>query len=131
MIAQILMARPDGRNVRRAAVRAMAAVDLLLDEIGCDLIVELAVKPVDKSARFGAWQGLARKQLEAARLAVALRGLVEIFGDGVGASDIGRPPYSGAVTATATAFPAGSWLLRRAAVQSGPPSIGFSATVAA
>ena len=55
MIAQILMARPDGRNVRRAAVRAMAAVDLLLDEIGCDLIVEFAVKPVDKPARLGAW----------------------------------------------------------------------------
>ena len=61
MIAQVLVAGPDRRGVGRAAVRTVAAIDLLLDEIGSDLVVKLAMKPVDEPARFGAWQGLARK----------------------------------------------------------------------
>ena len=51
-------------------------------------MVELAVEPVDEPAHLGTGHGLAGEELEASGgLAFAAHGLVEIFGDGVGAGN--------------------------------------------
>src|SRR5262249_61662919 len=83
MIAQVLVAGAHRLGIWRAA-RAVAAVDLLLDQIGGDLIVGLAVGPVHHPARLGAGPGVAGGGGEASgRRSPAPYGLVEVFRDGV------------------------------------------------
>src|SRR5262249_20699790 len=65
MIAQIFVAGAHRLGIWRAAARAVTPVDLLLNQVGRHLIVELAVEPVHQPARLGARQGLAWEQLEA------------------------------------------------------------------
>src|SRR5580704_5545884 len=77
MIAQVLMARPDRRDVGRAGVRVVTPVYLLINEIGGHLLVELAVEPVHEPARLGAGRRIPWEKLKAAGNAVDLYGLAK------------------------------------------------------
>src|SRR5262245_61466785 len=64
MIAQILTARPHGLHVGRGAARPEPPVDFLLDEIAGDLVVELAVEPIDETPLLGLRRLVAREGME-------------------------------------------------------------------
>ena len=89
MIAQILMARAHRLHVGRGALRAESPKHLLLDEIGGDLVVELAMEPVDQPPRLRPRPRIAGEQPETRRVSARPAGhhVAQIFGDRVGADD--------------------------------------------
>src|SRR5262245_6757101 len=66
VVAEVLVPGPDRLDIGRAAARREAAIDLLVDEIGRYLVVQLAVEPVDEAPRLRAGKRIAGKRPESA-----------------------------------------------------------------
>src|SRR6185312_9432897 len=84
MITQILVPGPHRLHVGRGALRAETPEHLLVDEIGRDLLVELAVEPIGEPSCLGSRRRLARERLEQPGIAL-IGGIAQIFGNGISA----------------------------------------------